>query len=295
MSETSRMRTALLILFLVVVWGVTWPISKIALAYTPPLLFSGLRTIAGGLLLLIFALPRYKQLRFRQTWPIYLISALFNIVGFYGLQNIGLGYLPAGLFSVIVYLQPVLIGVFAWLWLGESMSAVKIIGLMLGFAGVATVSAGGLSGELSVTGIVMALGTALAWALGTVYVKKVGTRVDSLWLVTIQCILGGIVLTGAGSATENWSAITWNLSFITSGLFLTIFSISAAWVTFFHLVSNGEASKVASYTLLVPVIAIFSSMLMIGEPFTMNLLEGLLLIVVSIYLVNRKQKKAGLY
>jgi drug/metabolite transporter (DMT)-like permease len=89
------------------------------------------------MILLIFALPKYKQLRFKETWYLYFISALLNIILFYGLQTVGLGYMPAGLFSAIVFLQSVLLGIFSWLWLGEAMYGLKIFGLILGFAGVA--------------------------------------------------------------------------------------------------------------------------------------------------------------
>ncbi len=133
-------------------------------------------------LLVIVALPRIHKLRLKETWPIYLVSALLNITLFYGLQTIGLNYLPAGLFSAIVFFQPVLMGVFSWLWLGESMFALKVIGLILGFAGVAVISAAGFGGHISVIGVLLALGSALSWALGTIYMKKQATAsIPSGW------------------------------------------------------------------------------------------------------------------
>ncbi|MCY7759991.1 DMT family transporter, partial [Bacillus inaquosorum] len=113
MKQLSKTQTAILLAFLVITWGINWPLSKAALAYSPPLLFAGIRTLIGGLLLVIVALPRIHKLRLKETWPIYLVSALLNITLFYGLQTIGLNYLPAGLFSAIVFFQPVLMGVFS--------------------------------------------------------------------------------------------------------------------------------------------------------------------------------------
>jgi len=57
MGNYSRTQTVLLIIFLVTVWALNWPLSKIALSYTPPILFVGVRTLLGGLLLLIVAIP----------------------------------------------------------------------------------------------------------------------------------------------------------------------------------------------------------------------------------------------
>jgi drug/metabolite transporter (DMT)-like permease len=285
--QLSRTRTAILIFFLVIVWGVNWPVSKAALSYTPPVLFSGMRTLLGGILLLFVALPRYKQMRFKQTWQIYVLSAVLNIILYYGLQTIGLKYLPAGLFSTIVFLQPVLLGIFSWLWLGESMYGLKILGLILGFTGVAIISLGGLSGHISGLGILLALGSALSWALGTAYVKKVGNNVDSIWLVTLQLIIGGLFMTIIGSGVESWSSITWNIPFIIDLLFISIFVIAMGWWVFFTLIGSGEASKVASYTFLIPLIAIIIGTIFLHEPFTLYLLVGIVFIIVSIYFVNR--------
>ncbi|KON68743.1 hypothetical protein AKG34_07975 [Peribacillus butanolivorans] len=294
MKQISRTNTALLLIFLVVVWGVNWPLSKMALNYTPPILFAGTRTILGGLILLIFALPRYKKLRFKKTWHFYLISASLNIILFYGLQTVGLGFAPAGLFSAIVFIEPVLLGVFCWIWLGESMYGLKIIGLILGFAGVAIISAGGFTGNVSAIGIILALGSALSWGLGTVFIKKTGDRVDSIWMVTLQLIMGGIFLLSVGSSVESWSNIQWELPFIINLLFISIFVIAFGWLAFFTLVGSGEASKVGSFTFLIPLIAILCSSFMLHEKITLNLLVGLLFILISILFVNIKLKSQTL-
>ncbi|MCS7463128.1 DMT family transporter [Paenibacillus doosanensis] len=295
MRKLSKLQSVLLILFLVIVWGVNWPLSKFALSFMPPVLFSGIRTLLGGILLLFVAIPRMGKLNFRATWPIYLVSALVNVVLYYGLQTIGLEYLPSGLFSAIVFLQPVLVGIFSWLWLGESMNGLKIAGLILGFVGVGVIcsGAGGLSGHISVAGILLALGSALSWALGTIYVKKTGSRVDPIWLVTLQLMTGGLFMTLLGSGVERWSDISWKPAFIVSLLFISIFVIAMGWLVFYKLIDSGEASKVASYTFLIPLVAILTGTLFLHEPFTVSLLAGLVLIVCSIYFVNRKPRGSG--
>ncbi|UJF35692.1 DMT family transporter [Paenibacillus hexagrammi] len=293
MLKHSRVTTVLLITFLVLVWGVNWPLSKYALAYMPPILFSGTRTLLGGFLLLFIAIPRIRKLRFKQTWSIYLISAVVNVMFYYGLQTIGLNYLPSGLFSAIVFLQPVLVGIFSWMWLGESMNGLKIIGLILGFAGVGIIclGSGGLSGHISVAGIALALGSALSWALGTIYVKKIGPRVDPIWLVTLQLLVGGLLMTVLGSQVESWSEVLWKPAFIWSLLFISIFVIAIGWIVFYRLIDAGEASKVASYTFLIPLIAIFTGTLFYHEPFSVSLFAGLVLILLSIVFVNRKSAR----
>ncbi len=172
MGKLSRTQTVLFIIFFSYCLGSELAVIQICVVVHTAGIVLGTQTLLAGLVLLLIALPRYKKLHFKETWPVYLLSALFNVVLYYGLQTIGLNYLPAGLFSALVFLQPVLVGLFSWMWLGEAMYGLKMAGLVLGFSGVGLISTGGISGHISFTGIMFALGSALSWAIGTVYVKK---------------------------------------------------------------------------------------------------------------------------
>ncbi|MFE6799701.1 DMT family transporter [Paenibacillus chitinolyticus] len=288
--QLSRTLTFILLTFLVMLWGVNWPLSKYALEFAPPLLFAGLRIFIGGLILLIFALPRYRKLNMRHTWNIYLISALLNIILFFGFQTFGLNMMPAGLFSTIVFMQPVLLGIGAWLWLGESMTGFKIIGLILGFIGVAVISINDGSGNISSAGILLGLASTITWTFGTIYMKKTSTRVDAIWLTTLQMIFGGIVLLVAGTTVENWTDIVWNQPFISTLTIIAIFCTALTWLVFFLLVRSGEAGKIGSFNFLVPLIAIVISVLFLGETITPKMVVGLILIIIGVALVNLKLK-----
>lgn len=285
----SPRQTFGMVLFLVLVWGINWPLTKMALPHTPPLLFSGLRTLIGGLILLPIALRRLRSLHWKSNAGAYLLLGLLNVGGYYGLQTIGIGYLPAGLFSTLVFLQPILLGVFSRIWLGERLNRFKIAGLVLGFAGVAVISLGGLESSLSPLGIALALASALCWGLGTVYMKKQGARLDSVWAVTVQLLIGGAALLLLGSGTESWSGIAWTPSFVGIMLFISLFVIAGGWLVYFLLIDAGEVSTVGAYTFLIPVLSNTFSILLLGEKATLTLLIGLLMIAGSIMLVNRRR------
>ncbi|WP_289140933.1 DMT family transporter [uncultured Brevibacillus sp.] len=283
-------KTTIAIASLVFIWGISWAIYKMALAYTPPILFAGMRSLIGGVLLALCLLPNWKKINWRENWPKYCISAVLNTLFFYGIQTVGLVYLPGGLFSVLVYFQPILIGLFAWMWLGERMTWIKVTGLILGFLGIVSVSADGFTGQVSAIGVVLGLLTALTWALGVIYVKKESAKVDSLWMVAMQSLLGGAVLTVMGAGLENWSDIVWNTQYLIGLGYGSTFGVPIAIAIYFSLVNAGEASKVAAFTFLVPLIAVITGTIFMDEPITYTLLAGLLLIVVSIYLVNYQGK-----
>ncbi|VEF46106.1 transporter [Bacillus freudenreichii] len=285
MSKT-QLKTALAIGCLVFIWGISWPIYKAALPFTPPLLFAGMRALMGGVLLAAFLLPTWKKVNWHEYWRIYCIAALLNAICFYGFQTVGLIFLPSGLFSVLVFFQPVLIALFAWFWLGEQMSVLKMVGMIVGFLGILIISLDGVTGEISLVGVMIALLAAMSWALGTIYVKKESKRADALWMVALQFLIGGVVLTIMGAVTENLQDIVWNTPYLIGLVFGGVFGVTVAFSLYFKLINAGDASKIASFTFLVPLIAVLTGTVFLNEPFTLTLLAGLILIVLSITFVN---------
>ncbi|MFB5086748.1 DMT family transporter [Psychrobacillus sp. PGGUH221] len=284
-------KSTMALLVLILVWGASWPIYKLALPYTPPLLFSGMRATIGGVLLGILLLKRLDKINWRENWKLYCISALFNTTLFFGIQTVGLNYLPGGLFSILVYFQPVLLGLFAWIWLGEFMTPVKIIGLLIGFLGILMVSLDGLTFHVSIIGVVLGIVTAICWAFGVIYVKSIRDRVDAYWMVSLQCIIGGAVLLGTGTYFESWSEIQWNSTYIFGLSYGAIFGIPISYIIYYKLINEGEASKVGSYTFLVPIIAVFIGAVFLDEPITYLLIIGLIMVGASIFIVNFRSKK----
>jgi drug/metabolite transporter (DMT)-like permease len=119
-------------------------------------------------------------------------------------------------------------------------------------------------------------------------VKKNANQVDSLWMVALQCLIGGSLLSILGFSTEKWTSITWNSTYIFGLAFGAILGIAVSWILYVTVVKMADASVVATFTFLVPMIAVIIGTIFLGEPFTIYLLVGIVLIVVSIYLVNKK-------
>jgi O-acetylserine/cysteine efflux transporter len=280
---------------LVLFWGSSFAVVKIGLDYSPPLLFAGLRILLGGLAMVLAAILWGGSPNLRRDWPVFLLLALFNAVLFVGLQTYAILYLPSGSAAVLVYLQPILVGVLAWLILGEPLSAAKLVGLLLGFSGIVAVSLGSLTGAenaISTVGIIFGAGSALSWALGTVYFKKYEARISTLWAVAMTFLVGGMVLTVLGLLVERWKVISWSGEFVASLLYSGLVGISLAWVIWFALVRAGEASRVAAYVFAVPLSAVLIGVVILGEPLGYTLLIGAALVLSGIYLANREPRGA---
>jgi O-acetylserine/cysteine efflux transporter len=210
---------------------------------------------------------------------------------FMGLQTLTILHMPSGTAAVVIYLQPILVGLLAFLMLDEPLSAAKVVGLLLGFSGVVLVSVGSMSGASLGTplGVAFGVASAVSWALGTVYFKKYGERFSTLWAVAAPFLLGGIFLTGLGLALEPVSEISWNQTFVVSWLYASLVGTALAWMLWLGLVKAGEASRVSAYVFFVPIVSVLLGVLFLGETLSSLLVVGAALVVSGIYVVNRQQ------
>jgi O-acetylserine/cysteine efflux transporter len=272
---------------LVLFWGSAFAAVKVGLGYSPPVLFAGMRSFVGGLTITAVALAWGGKPNLGRDWGVFSLLTLLNVVLFLGLQTFAVMLLPSGTAAVVIYLQPILIGVLAWFVLGEPLSAGKILGLLLGFAGIVAVSSGGFSGEISAAGVAFAVASALAWALGTVYFKRVQERVSMLWAVALPFLSGGILLSMLGLATERPAEISWTGPYVASLLYSGLVGTGLAWVLWLGLIRAGEASRVAAYVFFVPLVSVVIGAFFLDERLGVSLLVGAALVVCGIYLANR--------
>jgi drug/metabolite transporter (DMT)-like permease len=278
---------------LVVFWGSAFAVIKVGLGYSPPMLFAGLRTLLGGAVMTLVAAVWGGPARLRRDWPVFALLAAFNVVFFIGFQTLAVLYLPSGTAAVLVYLQPILVGLLAWLMLGESLSVAKVAGLVLGFSGIVAVSAESFSGDISGVGVVFGAASAFFWAVGTVYFKRYAGRVSTMWAVAAPFVIGGCVLTAFGAVTEPWSEVSPTGALLASLAYTALVGIALAWLIWLGLVRAGEASRVSAYVFFVPLVGILVGAIFLGERLTPSLLVGTALIVGGIYLVNRSPAEAG--
>lgn len=280
---------------LVLAWASSFSVVKVGLEYAPPVLFVGGRALLAGVIMTGVALVWGGTPNLRRDWPVFAFLTVFNVALFVGFQTFAVLYLPSGTAAVLIYLQPILVGVFAWAALGEPLTPTKVLGLLLGFAGIVAVSSGGLSGTpgaVTPLGVACGVASALSWALGTVGFKRHEARLHTLWAIALPFLVGGAALTALGLAVERPSDISWTAPLVASVLYSALVGTGLAWVLFFALVRAGEASRVASYIFVVPLAAVVIGAVFLGETLGPSLIAGAALVVLGIYLVNRAPRGA---
>jgi len=267
----SMARAALPILVLTLVWGCNWPVLKMGVSEIAPLTFRGLTLPLAALGMLLVARASGDSIRVpRALWPRLVVLALFNIAGWNGFVLFGVQQLPAGRSAILAYTMPIWATMFATFVLREPLSQRKLLGLVLGVAGMAVL----IGSEITLVraapfGALMILAAAIVWAIGTVLLRKWQPPIPQNTLSGWMMLLGWMPLAVAAPLFDpqplgdvlaelshrGWFALAYNV-------FLAGTLAHWAWFTLARTLPVAVSSL---SSLPVPVVGVFSGMILLGE------------------------------
>src|SRR6185503_21141098 len=105
--KTHNLRIISLFLFIILTWGLAWPVNKVGLAYLSPTWYTAMRLIIGtSTMMFIVFLMGKLSLPTKRDFPLIAIIGLLQISIYLLLTNIGLKYLPPGRSSLLAYTTP---------------------------------------------------------------------------------------------------------------------------------------------------------------------------------------------
>lgn len=288
-------RHAVLALVVAVCWAVNFVVIDIGLESFPPLLFAALRF---GLTAFpaIFFVPRPDV-----RWPVVVAVGLFICVGQFGVLFVAMNTgLPAGLASVIAPLQPVFTIPLAAVALGERPSLRQVAGVSFAVAGIGAIAAG-RAHDVPLQAVALGIASAASWGCGNVVTRAAGTKRPFSLLVWSSVVgpvpLLGLSLIFEGSARWQSAAASMNASGIAALGYVVIVSTFFGYGVWYRLLSRHAASTVAPFTLLVPVVGIFTAWLVRGEHPSSGELLGSFIVLAGLALalgvVTRPRRATG--
>lgn len=250
-------------------WGLNWPGMKIALGELPVWWFRAMSVGAGAAGLLGIALATTGSIRVaRAEIAALVVCALFNIVGWHLFTGYGVSLMPAGRASIIAFTMPVWAALLGSLLLGEPMTRYKYAGLAMGLAGLAVLIGPDLvSLAEAPLGALFMLGAAVSWAIGTVLFKRVAWTAPVAALVGWQLLIGFAVIAPGALILEPVPDLT-ALSGRAIAALAYLFAVPMVFCqwAYFKVVRLFPAAIAAIGTLAVPVVGVYSSALVLGEP-----------------------------
>ncbi|MEQ9363279.1 MAG: DMT family transporter [Leptospirales bacterium] len=258
---------AVLVAFL---WALCFPLITFGLSGAPPLLFGGLRACLAGLFLLLLslrgegALNVAREFTFRE-WGLLILTGLsFTALGFAGMFLAG-GKIGPGLATVLANLQPLMAAVLAHFLINEKLSAARITGLGVAFAGILFIAGPAFFENDSsdgVEGVLFLLMGAVGTAAGNIGLKRVSGFAPPLFAAGFQFLFGGLTLLSASSVLEPNASIDWSLNFTFSLFVLSFLGTALATVLWLQLLARNPLNRVNLFSYLAPIFA-----MMIGVAF----------------------------
>jgi drug/metabolite transporter (DMT)-like permease len=256
----------------------------------PPLTLRGATGVVGAGLLAGLALLRGQSLRVpREMWPRLVMAAALNVGCWMVLMGLALLWLPASEAALIAYTMPIWASMLAWPILGERPNLLRVISLVMAFAGLAAIMGGtGITASVEkLPGILMALTGAIAFALGTVLAKKFPLQLPPIptaaWQIGLGCLPVAIV--GLSIETTHLEAVTelgWLLLF-----YSVVIQFCVAYVAWFAALARLPASVAAIGTMAVPVIGVVVSALALHEPLGIGQIAALVFTLAGVALAAR--------
>lgn len=271
-----------------IVWGSTYLAMRIGVQYIPPALLSGIRFIAAGVLITVYALVAGQSLpRGWREWRIVAVAAVLLLVGGNFFTVWGLQWIPSNQAALIVACAALWLAALGTLGVhGEPLSRQALIGLVVGLLGVAVLlrppaefSLTALWGQLAV------LAGSFMWASGSIYAKRTRPKTPPLMSAGLQSLIGGGVLTAGGlvfGENGGWHASWEGVAVLT---YLIVFG-SLAYVSYVWLVHEVKPAALGTYAYVNPAIAVVLGWWLLDERLDAAQLFGMATILLGVILVS---------
>lgn len=275
-----------------IIWGTTYLALRIAVLHFPPFLFTAMRQTTAGLILLAFlftlgkaAFPSAGHL-WRQAIGGFFMISLGN-----GLVAWAEMHIPSGVAAVICSLMPVLVIVINVTVHREERPNFPILaGVVLGLAGIMLMFSEHLEGFSKteyITGIIFTFAAVVAWAGGSIWIKKKNTESNPFVNAGLQMFFGGVLLIPFSLAFDDLSAVTWSPEVGWSLLYLILFGSLIAYASYAYALRKLPMTIVSLYAYINPLVAVVLGWMVLNEPLNLKIWLSILLTLAGIYIVNK--------
>lgn len=279
-------KVLVLLALLTLVWGTNWPLFKIALDELPVLTFRSIVLISACVVLVAILAVRGESFRVPPgKWPALIAASATNILIWNIATSLAVLYIPSGHASVLAYTMPLWVALIGFAVFGQRLTGRLLAAILIGAAAVLALMLPNFrSYEQAPAGLFWGLFAGLCWAVGTFIVKRTtwpGMGLSlTFWQVAISLppiLLGALLVDGLPA---DWPS--------TKALAATIYTgavpMALGTTTWFALVKLLPAQVAALSSIAIPIVAIVSGVILLGEPLSVVQALAIASTVVSLWL-----------
>jgi drug/metabolite transporter (DMT)-like permease len=271
------------------IWGSTYLAIRIAVATVPPFSLAGVRfALAGGAMLLWrryragVPFPTPRQWLGGGSVGVCLVL-LSNVCVVFAERK-----LSSGVTALFAAGTPLLIALFNGHRTGTSLGRRRAVGLALGTAGMILLGSATFAAVHAITPLLLMAMASVSWAVGSTYGRGWSQPADVMMASGTQMLVGGVLATLVGVAAGEMSvlhghAITWQSG--AAWAYLSVVGSFVAYPVFQWLLSVADATAVASYTYVNPIVAVTLGVILAGEVVTPRTVLATTVLIPAVVLV----------
>ena len=296
-SNVSDRSVYLTLAAVTMMWGGTFVAGRFLAGSLSPLFAASLRFLLASVALLGFVwiaripLARPTPRQWLQLTLLGFFGIFFyNLCFFYGLQ-----YINASRASLIVALNPAVIGLASWLLFKERLGRVKVAGIALCIGGASLVIVSRNPQLLAVTpnawiGDLLILGCVAGWGIYSLCSRELNQALGPLQTVTFSVLIGCVMLLVLATLRGEMSAaalLNLDTPQWLSLIYLGVFGSALAYIGYYDGIRKIGATRSGVFIALNPLTAVLLGALLLGEQLTLTLCLGGALVLAGIYLCNK--------
>jgi drug/metabolite transporter (DMT)-like permease len=274
-----------------ILWGTTYLALRVGVTQFPPFLFSMMRFLMAGPILIAIMLligkkiPSGKVLKDQALGGLLMCTLGVSVVGCAEVN------VSSGLAAIICSMIPIwIIIINLFMNKEERPTPMIMLGFLIGLSGILLIFSEHLV-ELYkpeyMKSVIAIFFANLCWATGTVMMKKRSSGSDPFMNAGWQMLFGGLFLIPLSLLFDDYSAIKWTTEIVSSLFYLMLIGSVAAYACYFYAIKKLPMTIVSLYAYINPIIAVILGWAVLNEKLNARISMAIVITLLGIYLVNR--------
>ncbi len=277
-------------------WGSTFAAMRYAVTTMPPFVMVSSRFLLAGALLYALCVLRGRARVSRDDLVRAGVTGATLLLLGNGTTAWTVQFLPTGINSLLLSLTPVWMALIAFAWGGERPTRFAVVGMVLGFAGLALLLQPKATSAFPLWPAIIALLASVSWAFGSMYQRRSPKSTNLLLATALQMLVGGVLLALEAALFGQWRALDVHaISAASFGGFawLVICGSLFAYSAYLYTMQNASTALASTYAYVNPIVAVILGMLLFHERFSPLEALASAIIVIGVALMMLPARRAA--
>ena len=275
----------ILITILGAVWGSAFMFIKIATPELGPIALVNIRLAVAGLIFIPFLLQQKYLKHFRSNLKNILVLSVINTALPFSLFAYASLESSSNMLSILNGTTAIMAVVISTIWLKIRLNFFQIMGVFIGLFGI-IVLANPDNVYISMKATIFCLSAAFCYALSANYIQKFAYKTNTIVLIGWSLVIASVLLMPITFFNLPSQFPSNNVIF--SILWLGVISTGVAFLGYVRLIEKVGAVKTATVAYFIPVFGVIWGYIFLGEPITLQILIGMILILIGIVFTNKR-------